>query len=312
MDKIYDEKISITVYGTDIKGDMFVEDTSTLTLARGWVKLMLRRKAPLGSEVIIYNKANGSQAEFVLQSQDGSVMTAELKDYDAQIWDRDFGGPAAPVPDNRERVHMVCKACGTQESVPMEPKDKAKALAGDILWRHCAQCVDETDWQAEVVILAQRATKSAAVAPAVAAPPLPPPPAPAAPVELPSILRPAAAPLPAVAAVTAPPPPPPPPAAPEPAPAAPINWADRRSSRRIQMKTRARVRRQNDMTEVVAPLNVSKGGVGFESRLSYSLDEIVFVALHYREGGEALETSGTIVRVSKRSGAFEYGVRYEQ
>jgi len=66
------------------------------------------------------------------------------------------------------------------------------------------------------------------------------------------------------------------------------------------------------MTEVIAPLNVSKGGVGFESRLSYSLDEVVFVALHYREGGEALETPGTIVRVSQRSGAFEYGVRYEQ
>jgi len=307
MDKIYDEKISITVYGTDVKGEMFVEDTHTLTLARGWVKLMLRRKAPIGSEVIIYNKSNGSQAEFVLQSQDGSVITAELKDYAAQIWDRDFGGPTEPAPDNRERIHMVCKACGTQESVAMDEKEKAKALAGEILWRHCAQCVDETDWQAEVVILAQRAVKSGAFAPA-AAPPPPPPPPPAAPVELPSILR-AVAPEPPPPAPVSPPPAAPPAAA---AAAAPVNWADRRSSRRIQMKTRARVRRKNDMTEVVAPLNVSKGGVAFESRLSYDLDEVIFVALHYREGGEALETPGSVVRVSKRAGAFEYGVRYQQ
>jgi hypothetical protein len=303
-EKIYDEKISVTVYGADVKGEMFVEDTTTLTLAKGWVKFQLRRKAPLGSEVIIYNKTNGSQAEYVLQSQDGTVITAELKDYAAQIWDRDFGGPPEPSPDLRERVHMVCKACGTQESVPMDEKEKAKALAGDIFWRHCAQCVDETDWQAEAVILAQRAVKSAAFAPPPPPPPEPPPPP--KPIELPSVLR-AVAPPPPVEEAPAPPPPPP---AAAPA-AAPINWADRRSSRRIQMKTRARVRRQNDMTEVVVPLNVSKGGVAFESRLSYSLDEVIHVAMHYREGGEALETPGTVVRVSTRAGAFEYGVRYE-
>ncbi len=78
------------------------------------------------------------------------------------------------------------------------------------------------------------------------------------------------------------------------------------------MKTTARIRRATTQgTEIVAPVNVSRGGIAYESRLSYELEEVIFVAMHYREGGELLETPGRIVRVSPGGQNFGYGVRFE-
>ena len=275
MEKQYEEKIAVTIYGTDSKGEMFTEDGSTHTVARGWIKLPVRHKMGPAAEIIIFNKTNGSQAEFLLEGQDGGLFKAVLKDLSVDIWEKDFGAPSEPAPDTREHVHLICKVCGSRESVPMGPDAKKRALAGEVMWRHCAHCVGETDWQIETVAAEKGAKAAAAPVPA---------PTPAA---------------------TAPPP------APAPAPAAPINWTEQRSSRRIQMKTSVRVRRTNKNIEILAPTNVSRGGISFESRQSYELDEKVFVVMHYREGGEVMETAGSIVRVSKGKDGFSYGVRFD-
>jgi hypothetical protein len=319
MNKEFTEKIPITVYGSDSKGEMFVEDTATALVARDWIMVPIRKRIPPGSEVIVFNKTNGNQAEFLVEEQDASgVYRARLKDQTVDIWEKDFGVAPDPVPDTRLRVHLLCKNCGTQESVQLEADEYASVAAGEVMWRHCAHCVEETDWQAASWLAEQRrlddqrkeeqkkeaqrraaAQAASAAAPAVlrpaepaAPPPLPPPPpvekAPEVIVELP---------------------PEPAPAAPAP-PEAPINWAERRSSRRIQMKTRARVRRPDNRTEIVSPLNVSRGGIAFETAQQYGLDEMIQVALHYREGEQPLETLGSIVRVSPRGSTTEYGVKF--
>ena len=78
------------------------------------------------------------------------------------------------------------------------------------------------------------------------------------------------------------------------------------------MRTQARVRRPTS-SEVVAPVNVSRGGICFESRSSYELDEVVWVAMHFHEGAEHLETPSRIVRVSPgaKGDAYSYGVKFE-
>jgi hypothetical protein len=373
MAKEFAEKIPITVYGTDTKGEMFVEDTSTVVVAREWITVPIRKRIPPGSEVIVFNKTNGNQAEFQVEDQDGAgIYRARLKDLTVDVWERDFGVPPDPVLDTRPRVHLVCKSCGTQESVQLDPDEHARVITGDVLWRRCPQCVEETDWQAEAWLAEQRRRdelkreekrRAAAMAapeplpsslrpPAPPEPPPPPPPAIAVPVaiaappplppapepevivEAPEVVeRTVALPLHSFANATWPPAEPldltlPQPAAPalepvpgpepvpEPAPAPPppepqrINWAEKRTSRRIQMKTRARVRRTNNKTEVVAPLNVSRGGIAFESVQQYDLDERIQVAMHYREGEQPLETLGSIVRVTPREKSAEYGVKF--
>ena len=270
MDKQYEEKFPVTVYGTDSKGEMFIEDGHTQTVARAWVRLPLRHRLQPGAEIIIFNKNNGNQAEFLIERQEGGAFKAVLKDLSVDIWEKDFGVPPEPEPDLRVRVHIVCERCGTRESVALEDEDVDRLLEGQPLRRHCAECVAETDWHSEATTAERRAAAQASASPAA----VPQEPAPAAPVHEPT-------------------------------------GAERRTTRRIQMKTKARVRRASGTMEIVVPVNVSRGGIAFESRASYELEEVVHVAMHYREGGEILETPGRIVRVSRRKDGFEYGVRFE-
>jgi len=315
MSKEFTEKILITVYGSDTKGEMFAEDTATVVVARDWIKVPIRKHIPAGSEVIVFNKTNGNQAEFLVEEQDAAgVYRARLKDQTVDMWEKDFGVPPEPIPDTGPRVHVVCKSCGTQESIQLDPQEHAKVVAGEVLWRHCAQCVEETDWQAASWLAEQRRVaelkkEEQRRAAALAAPPV-----------VTAALRPAASPADAPATSSASaldsPAPEPGPVVPEPPPVAPepsqpeINWAEKRGSRRIQMKTRARIRRPDNRIEIVAPVNVSRGGIAFETAQQYALDELVQVALHYREGEEALETLGSIVRVTPRGPTSECGVKF--
>ncbi len=297
MDKIFEEKIPITVYGTDSRGEMFVEDAQTVAVARAWVKLPLRHRLSPGAEIIIFNKANGNQAEFLLEGQEGGAFKAILKDQSIDIWEKDFGVVPEPEPELAIRVHIVCDVCGTRESVLLGDEQVDRLLDGEPLQRHCAQCVKETDWHSAVVVAqrepAQHAPRPAAVQSGPQAPPSAPRPASAPPPGAPG----KAAARPAAQAPAAPPPLP--------------SGAERRTSRRIHMKTDARIRRSSGGTEVLVPVNVSRGGIAFQSRAYYELEEVVHVALHYRKGAEPMEAPGRIVRVSKLENAFEFGVRFE-
>jgi hypothetical protein len=113
--------------------------------------------------------------------------------------------------------------------------------------------------------------------------------------------------------------PPPMPAVPAPAPAeAPApeplpQGKDRRVSRRIQMRTRVRIRRDSDESaEVVEPVNVSKGGISFQSRRRIELYETVFVTMHYQTEVIEMETRSLIVRAAPIAGSSEisYGVKF--
>ena len=117
-------------------------------------------------------------------------------------------------------------------------------------------------------------------------------------------------------------------AAPVAAPSAPVPRAEEgvdpaleggkehRRSRRIGMKTRVRIRRESGSeTEVLEPVNVSRGGVSFESTRQYDLHEIVWVQMHYDPNlpdGGGMETRSLIVRAVPlpRWDAFSYGVKF--
>ena len=96
------------------------------------------------------------------------------------------------------------------------------------------------------------------------------------------------------------------PAAPA-APETPLTGKERRQGRRIQMRTRAMVRAGADKdgqeAEVLEPVNVSRGGISFESDRSYVLHDIIFVTLHYQPGTSEMETRGIVVRAVPMAGS---------
>jgi hypothetical protein len=331
----YTKKIGVVVFGTDQKGDGFQEDSSTIEVAATWAKIRLRHSPQPGSDLLLFNKENGNQAEFVFEAMAApNEATLSLRDHSVDIWQLDFGLPAEPVPDERLRRHLYCSHCGTRESVALDKDAAANLEQAGRLMRHCPQCMESTEWrvEGEPAAAAAPVKEEAAPPPApappapvpqpVAAPPPPaaaPPPAPAPPAPVPQPVAapppPAAAPPPPEAAPTAavaPPPPVPPPEAAAAAEAAPpVSWADRRGSRRIALRTRARIRR-TAASEIVTPINVSRGGICFESRAAYELDEVIWVGMHYREGEQPLETPSRVVRITRMEGAgYNYGVSFE-
>jgi len=295
----YTKKIGVVVFGTDQKGDGFQEDTSTIEVAATWARIRLRHSPQPGSDLLVFNKENGNQAEFVFEAMAApNEATISLRDHSVDIWQLDFGLPAEPVPDERLRRHLCCSHCGTRESVALDTAAAANLEQTGRLMRHCPQCMESTEWRVEGEPVAAPVKVEAAPPPPVAAP-SPPVVAPPPPVVAP----------PPVAA------PPPPVPQPETAPAAevpaPISWADRRGSRRISLRTRARIRRAAS-SEIVAPINVSRGGICFESRAAYELDEVIWVAMHFREGEQPMETPSRIVRITRVEGAgYNYGVSFE-
>jgi hypothetical protein len=110
-----------------------------------------------------------------------------------------------------------------------------------------------------------------------------------------------------------------PPAAPLAAPAggeALAEGAERRRSRRIQMRTRARICRESDgSTEVLEPVNVSRGGIGFRSSRLYARHEKITVNMHYQPKqpeSDISESRGMIVRAVAETGTqlYSYGVKF--
>jgi hypothetical protein len=99
--------------------------------------------------------------------------------------------------------------------------------------------------------------------------------------------------------------------APEPEPPARSepSGAERRTSRRIQMKTKVRIR-YNKAMETVEPVNVSKGGISFESLRNYALHEIIFVTMHYQPETDQMETRSIIVRAAPKEEGTSYGVKF--
>ena len=200
----YTKKIGVVVFGTDQKGDGFQEDTSTIEVAATWARIRLRHSPQPGSDLLVFNKENGNQAEFVFEAMAApNEATLSLRDHSVDIWQLDFGLPPEPVPDERLRRHLCCSHCGTRESVALDQDALASLEQTGRLMRHCPQCMESTEWRVEgEPAVAAAPAKEEGAPPLVAAAPPPPVAAPPPPVAAPP--APVAAPPPPVAA---PPPP---------------------------------------------------------------------------------------------------------
>lgn len=93
----------------------------------------------------------------------------------------------------------------------------------------------------------------------------------------------------------------------------PPTGMERRQSRRIFMRTRVRIRRDpGGQVELIDPINVSRGGIGFDSDLRYTLHETVWATMHYQPGTSEMETRALIVRAAPLPDGknFSYGLKF--
>ena len=86
---------------------------------------------------------------------------------------------------------------------------------------------------------------------------------------------------------------------------------NKRKYARISMKTLACIGPPGPSEDVVDVVNVSRGGVCFQSSRTYGEDTWVQVAVPYTPGSANIFVAGRIVRSRKMdNGLTEYGVEY--
>lgn len=170
IEKQYEQQIPIEVYGSTVRGELFQENTSTMVVAQKWATIGLRHSIEQGSELIIVNRENGNQAEFVVDSAPSpNEVKVQLRDHTVDIWELDFGIAPEPAPDLRPEERLVCKECGTKEAVRLEQVDADRLEAAGVLLHYCPSCMYQTQWEKESVAEA-RAAEATAVEEAAEAP----------------------------------------------------------------------------------------------------------------------------------------------
>ncbi len=154
-EKEHQQRIPILVLRDDPQRG-FQEDTVTTMVARTWVQVRLRHNLDPGADVMIFNKQSGYQAEFLMDSRPvPNEAKLLLRDHSVNIWQLDFGLPPKLAPDLRRRMNLVCIACQTRETVPLEEYEIEKLERTERLTRNCPNCAAETDWEKESVAQAR-------------------------------------------------------------------------------------------------------------------------------------------------------------
>jgi hypothetical protein len=266
------------VSGTDIAdGHDFVVNARTLLVSRSGATIVLTRT--LGPEQTIFIKCAATQKEAEARvvgqlgiQLDCHIYGVAVLDPGVELW-----GVRFPDPSHAEkalgRVCLQCISCQTREVCYLSEVELEVFEVNHSLGRNCTQCREWTLWK-----------------------------------EVPQdFVEPSAAPT------NSPSPPPQPPPEAVPAPAAPTTEPkNRRRFVRTNMKKTGCVRQPGSDPDVMQVLDMSRGGVRFESKRVYRKFSWVEIAVPYIGGGAAeVFVPGRIVRVVERKdGKQEYGVEY--
>ena len=270
----------ITVSGTEIAGGRdFVEEARTLLVSRSGATIVLTRV--LGPEQTLFIKCAATQQEAEARvvgqlgiQLDCHIYGVALLDPTVEMW-----GVRFPKPSEAEqalgRVCLGCINCGAREVVYLSEVEMDVFEANHNLGRSCNQCRDWTLWKEVPQGLETLA---------------------------PSTLKPEDAnePVPSTPEAAS---------APPPAPAQPAN---RRRYGRTNMRKTGCVRQPGNDPDIVQVLDMSRGGIRFESKRVYRKFSWVEIAVPYLGGGAAeVFVPGRIARVLEvPEGKHQYGVEY--
>jgi len=258
-----------------------VENARTLLVSRSGATIVLTRV--LGPEQTVFIKCGATQMESEARvvgqlgiQLDSHIYGVALLDPTVEMW-----GVRFPKPSEADkalgRVCLQCISCSSREVVYLSEVEMDVFEANHNLSRSCNQCRDWTLWK-EV--------------PQDFEEPHPPP---------------------AVSPVASPPSSPEAEGAPAPeAPPAPATPANRRRFTRTNMRKTGCVRQPGSDPDVVQVLDMSRGGIRFESKRIYRKFSWVEIAVPYIGGGAAeVFVPGRIARVLEaKEGKHQYGIEY--
>ncbi len=273
--------LPIVVSGTDIAGGSdFVENARTQLVSRTGATIVLSRV--LGPEQTIFIRCLASQKEAEVRVVGQLGIQLDCHIYGVAVLNPEVELWGVRFPDISEadkalgRVCLQCISCQTREVCHLSEVELEVFDVNHNLGRSCSHCREWTLWK-----------------------------------EVPQeFVEPPAAPD----AAPSPPPEGTPEAAPEAAlaPLAPAEPKNRRRFTRTNLRKQGCVRQPGSDPDIVNVLDMSRGGVRFESKRRYRRFSWVEIAVPYIGGGAAeVFVPGRIARIIERSdGKREYGIEY--
>jgi hypothetical protein len=286
------KEIRILLTGMDLSGQLFSEETRTVTLSRHGAGLISRHK--LAPDGILMLRFLGGRTEAAIRlvgqlGEDGRgyVYGVAFEDPTLDFWELQF--PPPPKWRVDFRAPLQCTSCQTREVVDQsEVEADVYALAESIL-RFCRHCQASTQWRRAGETLAAPAKSPAAgIDPRDRAEASSPGPESRAGIE-----------------IAVPPP--------EPLPAVPAG-APRAANRRRDVRTRVSLTacvRCDSGEEIVECGNISKGGFSFRSRKVYLAGSTIAAAVPHYPGTPSVFVAASIRHARELSNSnYHYGVMY--
>ncbi len=277
--------LPIIVSGTDIAGGTdFVENARTQLVSRSGATIVLSRV--LGPEQTVFIRCIPTQRESECRvvGQLGIQLDCHLYGVAVLNAKVELWGVRFPDVSQAEmalgRVCLQCISCQTREVCYLSEVELEVFEVNHNLGRSCSHCREWTLWKEVPGEFAEPPAASGAAP--EAAPDAAPSPLPEAAPEAPAVALP------------------------------PVEIRNRRRFTRTNLRKQGCVRQPGSDPDIVLVLDMSRGGVRFESKRIYRRFSWVEIAVPYIGGGCAeVFVPGRIARVVERKdGMLEYGIVY--
>jgi PilZ domain len=273
-------RAAVSAAGMDLEGHTFLTNCHTEVITSSGCSILLKQALSADSEIDLRigdREVHGRIAGIIRTCKQGHVYAVEFDPPGSFEWDTSFPDAPGPAPT----VALHCQTCDLSDDVPLVGLDALVFQAAGAITRACARCRRRTRWGRE------RGTSPQ------------PPKGPLRPSSGPAATEPDAA-LPIAAPIN-------------PSAASP-GKKDQRKSARVQLKgAKACLETPVRGTDVVAVINISKGGLRFVSGKNYELGDWMKVSVPYTPGGNNIFVAAEIVRVVRAAGngvPGEYALKF--
>ena len=140
-------KLEIEVFGADLDGRQFIEQTRTLTITRDGATIPLANKLAPESELIVRNPVTNQETVALVvdlaQDQDCvHVYGIVFADPAVNLWQVEF-----PAIQSKKTIVMECSRCHAVDAVLLGEIESSIFEMKQTLLRHCEHCKSPTTWK---------------------------------------------------------------------------------------------------------------------------------------------------------------------
>lgn len=264
-----------------MEGKMFSEQAKTVLLSRHGAGIVSEYKLSPEQELIIRSLETNKEAEVRVVGQLGSQGESYTYGVAFLKQNIDFWGIEFPPVSQSEKVancvSLQCASCSARETVVQSDLESDVYLVNEGIVRYCKACGDSTFWKR-----ADDGTEGGVVSQQIEEKPEVPEASATASIDSPADLKPA------------------------------LRAENRRKHVRTKVSFKGCVRSFGFGDDIVTCEDISRGGLRFRSRKSYSLKSDIEIAAPYSPGSPNIFVRGRIVHVQEVPGekSFRYGVAY--